>query len=321
MDRDGQVSNVVLETRVRRAQVRPLIELADIKLALALPFYLLLALFVPEPRWQNLCRWIVGHKNSRGDIQLAGAVRAGALSSAQADLIAAELQAFRLEHYFQYLREFCPGGWRATLVLDGLEHLEQAIAAGRGAIVWVGHTVFHGLALKKSVNGAGFRLNHLSRREHGFSKTRFGIAVLNPIRSRIEDRYLRRRIVIERGAEERAVRAAARELAANGIVSITAGDWEGRQIAHLPLMGGTASLATGAPALAHATGAALLPAFVVRQGDTIRVFITSPIGMDRRGARNDQVAAAMIEYVARLLPVIQDYPGQWRGWAYLRPQC
>jgi glycosyltransferase involved in cell wall biosynthesis/lauroyl/myristoyl acyltransferase len=317
----GQLSDVVLESRVRHAPVRPAVARSDIKLALALPFYLLLAWFVPERRWARLCRWIVRHQHIQGGMQLTGAVRAGALTSRRAHSVAAELDALRFEHYFQYLREYRPGGWQTPLALEGVEHLEQAMAAGRGAIVWVGHTVFHGLAFKKGLGEAGFKLNHLSRREHGFSKTRFGIAILNPIRNRIEDRYLRRRIIVERGAEERAVRAAVRELAGNGIVSITAGDWEGRQIAHFPLLDGTMSLATGAPALAHATGAILLPAFVIRQNDRIRVVITPPIAMDQRSPRNQQVAAAMMEYAARLQPIIRAYPGQWRGWAYLRPQA
>jgi len=312
-----KVTGIVLQSRSRQATIRPALAFADIRLILALPFYFLLAWLVPERHWPRLCRWLVSYKHPT----LNEAVLAGALPAGEAKLIGAELDGHRLEHYFQYLREYFPGGWRSKLVLEGRQHLEQATAAGRGAILWVGHTVFHGLVLKKSLAEAGFRLNHFSRPEHGFSKTRFGIAFLNPIRSRVEDRYLRRRIVIERGREERAVRAAARELAANGLVSITAGDWEGRQIAHIPMLGGSLPLATGAPALALAAGALLLPVFVIRKHNAIHVLITAPIDMGTPGSRDERVKRAMIEYAARLEPVVRDYPSQWRGWSYLRPPC
>ncbi len=38
---------------------------------------------------------------------------------------------------------------------------------------------------------AGLAVSHLSRASHGFSGSRLGVRVLNPIHTKVEDRYLR----------------------------------------------------------------------------------------------------------------------------------
>jgi hypothetical protein len=187
-------------------------------------------------------------------------------------------------------------------------------------VLWVGHFVFNGLPLKKAMHGAGYQVFHLSRPEHGFSTTRFGMRFLNPIRSRIESRYLAQRIIIQRGAEHRAVREAHRLLVAGKIVSITAGHWEGRQLAYAPIGDALLPLSVGAPSLAQATGTALFPVFIVREASgRFRIIVGKQIACDPDRDRDEVVRNAIADFASQLLPYAIGYPDQWRGWKYLKP--
>ena len=87
----------------------------------------------------------------------------------------------------------------------------------------IGHCCFDALAAKKALAWSGHLTSHVSRREHGFSKSRLGIATVNRIRVRAELAHLAGRIVIDRDKSISATPATRRMLKRNGIVSITAG--------------------------------------------------------------------------------------------------
>jgi hypothetical protein len=80
---------------------------------------------------------------------------------------------------------------------------------------------------------------HLSRPEHGFSKSRFVVRFLNPIRVRAELNHLGGRILIDRSAPNNAKKSSERLLGENKIISITAGAWEGRRVAATQFLKGT----------------------------------------------------------------------------------
>jgi lauroyl/myristoyl acyltransferase len=127
----------------------------------------------------------------------------------------------------------------------------------------------------------------LSRPEHGFSKSTAGIALYNGIRIGAERQQLEGRIVFERDRPGAAAVAAMRVLARNGILSITAGDWEGQRIADIDVCGGKLRLAVGAPRFARLAGAALLPVFTVRGADkqAISVVIEPALAVRQRQDR------------------------------------
>ena len=179
------------------------------------------------------------------------------------------------------------------LHLEGAAHLDSALAAGRGAVLWVANFCFNALATKKSLHDAGYRLWHLSRPEHGFSKSTAGIALYNGIRTGAERQQLEGRIVFERDRPGAAAVTAMRVLAQNGILSITAGDWEGQRIAGIDVCGGKLHLAVGAPRFARLAGAALLPVFTVRGADrqTISVVIEPALAVPADGNTDDALQA------------------------------
>lgn len=300
---------------------RAMLNGADLKLTALLPLLFGVSWLAPTTAWEPFCRRLAGRAG--GDNSITRGVRLSGLGpdlAVPARDIAQSLGTHRFLSYLQYLRDHRPAGWRCHAEMDGAEALHQASTDGRGVILWVGHFVYNGLPLKKALWQAGFRTYHLSRPEHGFSDTRYGVAVLNPLRSRIEERYLERRIIIKRGAEHVALREAHRLLGQGKMISITAGHWEGRQVARVPVGDALLPVSTGAPSLAHATGAPLFPVFITREQDaSFRIRIGTALGCDRQLPREVAVQSALAGFSQQLMAAIRAAPGQWRGWKYLAP--
>jgi lauroyl/myristoyl acyltransferase len=303
---------------------RPAIEAADIRLTALLPIYAAIAWFVSASHWHGLMRRLASI-DAKGSLStITRGIDASGLEArlpGGKEEIAGELNVNRLESYVQYLRDYRPGGWRAPISIDNEIALRRGLEAGRGVILWVGHFVFNGLPLKKALGQAGYSVHHLSRPEHGFSSSRYGIKVLNPVRSHIEERYLAQRVMIERGAEHRAIREAHRLLSKGEIISITAGHWEGKRIAYAPIGNAGLPISIGAPSLANSTGATLLPLFIARDRPTgdagFRVIVGDPIDCSQANSRDESVRAAVGDFARQLVPLVQKYPDQWRGWKYL----
>jgi lauroyl/myristoyl acyltransferase len=111
-----------------------------------------------------------------------------------------------------------------------------------------------------------------------------------------------------------------RVLRKNGILSVTAGDWEGQRLATVQLCGGTLDLAVGAPRLARISGATLLPVFTVRgkDEDTIRVIIGPALPVPQRGDADDALQNAARGFARALEHYVRGYPAEWREWKKLR---
>lgn len=244
----------------------------------------------------------------------------GTPSGGDAISLALAVAAGATEHHLQVLACRGPRGWRAMLQLDGAERLDAALAAGNGAVLWVAHFCFNALATKKALHAAGYRVWHLSRPEHGFSKSALGIRLFNGIRVGAEREFLAGRVVFDRSRPVSAMLAAQRLLANNGILSITAGDWEGQRLARIDLGGGHIELAVGAPGLARLTGAALLPVFTARDADGVfRVTIERPLPIAREVDGDEALQRVAQAFGGLLGQYVGRYPEQWRDWKKLEP--
>lgn len=315
---DAPVAPVV--HRPRNVAPRPAWQASDLAIAGSLAALLAPSWLLPEGSWTLLCRGLAripGLVDRAMLDRIAGIIRAalGEPDRRRADAIARDLQAAVYELRMQNLRAWRPGGWHPGIALEGEDHLLRALARGKGAVLWVAHFAFNSSITKIALHGRGHRVSHLSRPEHGFSKTRLGIAFLNPVRCIPEDRHLAQRIVFERRTPSTAMRRMVRTLRAGGIVSITAGAWEGSDLAEGTLLGGRLNLAIGAPRLAVLTGAALVPVFSIRDpGQGFRTIIEPPIAPMAAQTPEETCSAAAAEYLRRHEPWVRRFPDQWRGW-------
>lgn len=294
---------------------------ADLKMVARLLAWSAIAGLVPERRWQAVLRACSPRLGEVRKKRILRDSRESALKIEHALGAETDPEDVLFEHQADtlcILKDRWSGGWKPRLEVRGLEHVEAAQAAGRGAVLWVA-LQYNRLAWKKGLHQAGLRVSHLSRPEHGFSETEFGQQRINPFCTRVEERYVDR-VVLEPGAEVKALRALRQLLGANRIVSIQ-DSGRGAKTVTVPFLNGSRSFFTGAPTLAFSSGAALLPLFTLREEDgswiiEIGPSIEAPPGASRTAA----VTAMTGEFAAMLERHVRRSPERW-DWSRWTPDA
>jgi lauroyl/myristoyl acyltransferase len=288
------------------------------------------AMCVRERRWPAVCRALARlslagrasrwrRRQALAGLRLAFADHCRAAEFSY-EHVCTELEANRLELRLQILRGLMYPHWRPDVRVEGVCHVEAALAAGRGAILWISRFAFADTLAKMGLKCTGYPPVHLSRSIHGFSHSSFGRRWLNPLQQRVEDRSLEERVVLNDSAPSTAMRRLQKALAQNRIVSITVDSW-GAHAAETPFLCGRIRVATGAPSLAWKTGARLIPVFVAREATTgaFRILIDEPLIVDQSISKSAAQQAAVAAYVSRLERHVTPVPGQWRDWSKVRP--
>jgi lauroyl/myristoyl acyltransferase len=293
----------------------------DLGVLIGAPVFTLPAWLLPERAWPALGRALspMAIGDLTKDPTAAEALIRKTLGARLADIpakhILRDMGAEGIFTFFQVLKCYRFDGWQPAVRIAGFEHAAVALAAGKGAVLWVTHA-FHGhLGSKVGFRRAGLDVVHLSTPAHGFSASKFGVRYLNPIQTRIEDRYIGERVLLPLSGQNAALQTLVKRLKANNVVSITAQRGTGRTV-EARFLDGTLPLAAGAPSLAHMTGATLLPVFAFRADDGA-VEVTVEPAIEVSGPRDAAVARAVQEFAARSEPHVLRYPGQWLSWVQL----
>jgi lauroyl/myristoyl acyltransferase len=159
--------------------------------------------FLPRKYWVKYTRLVSRLRFSKRRRKELPAFRSairpvlGSLSDERAE----EIYRRRFEIFFhrriEVMREFTFFRRPGKIVLHGAEHLLDALAGGKGAIVWTPQ--FASINMVGEVLAeAGISAVKASATEHGFSKTIFGVSTINRLVVRSENRYLKERLVFDR---------------------------------------------------------------------------------------------------------------------------
>jgi lauroyl/myristoyl acyltransferase len=235
------------------------------------------------------------------------------VSRQRAHEIDADWRARVLEARMQILALHRPRrSWQPKIKIHGLKHLEAALGRKSGALLWVSDFVYGSLITKMAFHQAGYAVSHLTRPQHGFSGSPYGVRVLNPAWTKIEDRFIAERVTIHDEDTDGALELLRRRLAANRIVSITVGSWARRTL-DLPFFEGTIRLATGPAHLAQVCHAPLLPVFTLRS-DSEGYHVSVGAAIDEKTMSQGDYGQAILSYVKTLEKYVLRYPDQWNGW-------
>jgi len=300
---------------------RPWVDVRDL-VTVARLVVLAAAWTLPERRWAAFCRSLAGVA-ARGRKWRSRTACFAEFADRHEPALAPPLwaRAYLASTFLadmMLMRCHLPGSWAPAWRLDGREHLQSALAAGTGAVLWGAPFASRDLMAKMTLHLAGYPVHHLSRIEHGFSATRVGIMLLNPLRTRIEERYLAARVIMAPEAPAAAMRTLMQCLAGNGIVSVSFGR-QGRSVHRVPFLDGALEIAAGAPDLAARCGAALLPVYTVREPDgTLVTTIDAPLDLASGDGRAGRNAAAAGAFAKRLEPIALRHPDQV-AWHALMP--
>jgi len=213
----------------------------------------------------------------------------------------------RLRHQAQPLRRL--------VEIRGREHLEAALAAGKGAIICTGHFGSHSSAFSV-LHASGFPVTTIGRWWYKYTPD------ISAAERRLWDLYLRpvrrhrQRPNIEPwpGRVQVAAQAAA-VLRANEVLTIAIDapplDSDRARAVQVPFLGRRAGLLPGAVALAQATGAPLLMASPYRAADyyhqVLEISAPVPVAGD--------IGTVFERCAAEVSAAIERRPAHWEFWA------
>lgn len=216
--------------------------------------------------------------------------------------------------------------WRAAagpeIEVSGLPHLEAALAAENGVVLWESGYFGRRNLAKQALHRHGFRIQQVHDVAHraGFA----GDLHSGWVRDAIVLAYFDARereftddvILLPRPEPLATIRKLIAALRRNQILCITADVAQGHRLLTIPLLGEPKSFATGMVSVVRTCGAALLPLFCIRERDgRIRVIVEPAISVPSAGAR-ETFEQPLRSYAALLETYIRRYPEQYRSWHF-----
>jgi len=214
---------------------------------------------------------------------------------------------------------------RRLVEIRGGEHLEAALAAGRGAILCSAHFGSHASGLS-ILHASGFPVTHIGRWDHKYDydyRVNYGVRVgVSAAERRFWEavyakpvlRYRQRPNIEPWPGRPQVAMQAAAALRANEVVSISIDapplDNERSRAVEVPFLGRQAQLLPGVVTLAELTGAPVLIGFLRRGVDYRHQVweISAPMPLD------GGTAAAFGRCVAEVSAAISRSPAHWNFW-------
>ena len=197
----------------------------DFRESLLLGFYLGVAAVLPVAWWTSICGWTSKlrlKRHLRKDFsRYAAAVRAVLGSGIDAEALFRGLLAATHRRQLLLAAHLTGWGWSPAIRLEGLEGLVAALKRGRGAIIWCDQFTAQTIIGKRGLHEAGVEAHQVSVDFHGFSDTIFGLRFLNRPLVVVENRFLKSRVVFERGDAYQVTVRMQRILRENGIILMT----------------------------------------------------------------------------------------------------
>lgn len=198
----------------------------DLRESLLSLFYFGVAAFLPVGWWSPLCGWVstlrrkrhIGKEFPRYEASVKAVL--GDAADTQG-LFRAYLAATHRRRLMLTAHFVSDWRWSPVIRLEGLDGLEQALRRGRGAIIWCDQFASQTIMGKRALHEAGVEAHQVSVTYHGFSESGFGLRFLNPPMIRTENRFLKSRIVFDRGDAYQVTSRIQNILKENGVVLMT----------------------------------------------------------------------------------------------------
>jgi lauroyl/myristoyl acyltransferase len=212
----------------------------------------------------------------------------------------------------------------AQIEVCGLEHVREALAAGRGAILWESHGLSRRLLAKKTLKAHGFPVHqvHGPNNLGGFladqtTLSRVRQTVVRPFFDRREEHVVAEILYLPDTNSLSYTRDLLARLRQNALLCISGDGRLGQRHIDVPFLGRTAPFASGMISLARLSGAPLLPLFCLEVAPGhIRLTVEPPLRVEP-GAGREAEAAISARYAALLEERIRSHPEQYRNWHLL----
>lgn len=234
----------------------------DFRESLLFVFYLGVAATLPINWWAPICGWVCRLRQKRhvgkDFSRYAPSTRAVLGDGIDARKLFSAMLASLHRRRLLVAAHLVGIGWSPTIRLEGLDGLEEALKRGRGAILWCDQFTTQTIIGKRALHEAGVEAHQVSVRFHGISETTFGLRFLNPPMVRIENRFLKSRVVFDRSDAYQVTMRMQKILRENGVVLMTNNIHAGSTFAEVALGENGWTHLASAPANFAARGGAAL---------------------------------------------------------------
>lgn len=215
--------------------------------------------------------------------------------------------------------------------IQGLEHLQDALKNGRGAILWESGSFGRRNLSKQILHEKGFSVHQVHTEQHigGFLVKGFRSSnrpqvwirnkIIKPFFEGYEKQFVSEIIYLPSDPNSLAfTRRLLDVLEKNAIICIRADIGHGQKLIPLELLGHTRLFATGMVSLAKMSGALILPVFCIQEGYGKTVLVLErPISIEKGADRQRGLGNSVAEYVGLLETYVRKYPEMYRGWHFL----
>ena len=219
-------------------------------------------------------------------------------------------------HLYPHLH---PGNVGELVGLRGEEHLKEGLAAGKGVLLLIGHFGLNTLTMA-GLGHRGYTINQISAPPTVWRKI-LGKDNVNPFAFRRASRTWRNEQALP--ATHISVfgflRPVFKALRRNEILCIAVDGGGGNSWTQVEFLGRRCNVSAGPASLALRTGAAVIPAVVLRHEDGRHTVVMEPrLEVTRTGARDEDERATTQAFMDVLARWVRDHPDHYAGFLRLR---
>jgi Kdo2-lipid IVA lauroyltransferase/acyltransferase len=198
---------------------------------------------------------------------------------------------------------------RSEMPIAGLEYLDAALAKGNGVIVLSAHLGnFFLVGTRLAIEGYPAHVLVSPPRDPQFAE------LMDDVRLQVWQRTIRAR------PRRAALNALNTVLRRNEIAIVVADEYRDEHGIPVRLFGGNVNARRGPATLALRTGAAIVPALLVRQPDDgLKLIIEPELELARAGKSKNDVRESMLRITQWLERTVRAYPDQW-NWTNIQWQ-
>jgi lauroyl/myristoyl acyltransferase len=191
--------------------------------------------------------------------------------------------------------------WRPNVTVEGVEHIEQSLKLGNGAILWR-MSFTSATVVNWGLREAGFRVVHLSSNVHrGASRSWFAEKISAPLYTRPEARLVDKRVIRQNSGNLAYLKELRADVEGNAVVTMVGDLTKARHTETHKVGNLRRDVPTGAPSLAYASGASLHTCVALREGPyRYRLIIGPDIAAARVSPKSSARRAATTQFAAEL---------------------
>jgi len=195
--------------------------------------------------------------------------------------------------------------------VDGNEHLEEAIARGKGVILLVGHFCANRVAVRYLAAQGRPALSVHNQSPANRAGGRFGKEFLQPLAVQLQERANPDQVFIQ---DPGCVLKIMRRLRSGGLVIVQVDGRGGKKVIDHPFLGVPWRVASGIYEIVRVTDCAVVPMLALGRSSGFRIRFDPMLPVDRAASRETFVSANLPNFLSVVEKQIVEHPQEWRLW-------